>query len=327
MPFIPNWIKAANPIEAMEAGGRLGLASRSEADSTAGRDADRAASTQEAAQRLKLSYDSLAQQQQNQQQQMLMQQRQADAANKLRAQQADALSQYRSQQQQFEQAKLKDAEAKQTAAQVLKANADASTQGFFQSIQDGKDPLAAMADNPGVPPAVAHPLIAGHLASQTETQREQARSDAATKLADHQDELATANSMRQRRNKELDETAKVEDEMRKEADKRNAPPAPLTAAQLLSGRLKAISDFGIRGSETEASPAFQTRTNMAGNVLRSLPPLQGSPTAGPAAAPAAPAAPAVPAAAKPVEVVRITKDGKRAIYDATTKQFLRYADQ
>jgi len=44
---------------------------------------------------------------------------------------------------------------------------------------------------------------------------------------------------------------------------------------------------------------------------------------------AAPAGEAAPAAASEgrAEVVRLTKDGRKAVFDATTKQFLRYADE
>jgi hypothetical protein len=58
-------------------------------------------------------------------------------------------------------------------------------------------------------------------------------------------------------------------------------------------------------------------------------PLPAPVAAAAAAAPAyvAPtAAPTSPAALAPNEAVRVTKDGRRAIFDTTTKQFLRYAD-
>ena len=54
-------------------------------------------------------------------------------------------------------------------------------------------------------------------------------------------------------------------------------------------------------------------------------------TIAPTTATTAPAPQAAPVAAAPApapaqEVIRITKDGKRAVFDSATKRFLRYAD-
>lgn len=158
MSVIAPWLRPTDVLGAIEGGARAGLAARSEANRSSESDANRAASQQDAAARLKLSYDSLAQQADEAKRRDAAQQASNQAAMALRQQQADALAQYRSQQQQFEQAKV-------TAAQKLQQDQQADTVGFLKAAKE-QGAEAAYEAFPKAHPALVHQILAQDLLKQ-----------------------------------------------------------------------------------------------------------------------------------------------------------------
>ncbi len=87
------------------------------------------------------------------------------------------------------------------------------------------------------------------------------------------------------------------------------PEKALTDAQKATFALKAFNAFKPLSSEENVEgPLYQSRTNYAGGLLRDMGAL---PKLG---------------SESPKEVLRKTRDGRSAIFDANTKEFLRYAD-
>ena len=165
---IAPWIRPTDVLAAIEGGSRAGIASK-EANQHA---IDSAASHEDAAQKLRLAYTSLAAEQDQARQRAAAQKAQTDATLALRSQQQNALAQYRQQQEQNAAKKIADQEAATAAADTLKKHQETAATGFLKDINSGKTPVEAMEANPGVPAAVAHPILSAHYAQQRQEQSE-----------------------------------------------------------------------------------------------------------------------------------------------------------
>lgn len=87
-------------------------------------------------------------------------------------------------------------------------------------------------------------------------------------------------------------------------------PTPAPIGQRLQNWLQGAANSGIAGGSTPAplpSPVAAAAAEAPAYVAPTL-------------------APVSPAALAPNETIRVTKDGRRAVFDAATKTFLRYAD-
>lgn len=105
MPVIAPWLTQNNPLEYMRAGAGLGVQAR-------GQDI----SQQEAGQRLRFSYDQLAASQETERRRLAQQAAATSAAQALRAQQQNALMQYRQQEISNQQQRMKDQADRAVAA-------------------------------------------------------------------------------------------------------------------------------------------------------------------------------------------------------------------
>ena len=155
----------------MEAGTSAGLALRRAGDEESQFAARKAQENQaeqgredEAGQRLRQSYDALAQQHDLSRQEIAARTMQAQAADALRQHAQDSLTVWRQQQAQAQQQRLKDQENKLSAAATLRENAnkdinafwsDLPEKGLSQSLID--HPFAAA--EPGIRQAAAQKLI------------------------------------------------------------------------------------------------------------------------------------------------------------------------
>lgn len=126
------WVQPTDVLAAMEGGSRAGQAQRSAQDQET-----------EAAQRLRLSYDSLAQDQAVEKQKMAMQQNQALAAQALRAQQQNALMQFRDQEIKNQQDKQAQAVSASEAAMGLRERAQADRESEYDRTATARETAAA----------------------------------------------------------------------------------------------------------------------------------------------------------------------------------------
>lgn len=158
------WLTANNPLQYLREGAQIGLESRSQ-DALA---KERALQSQEAGNRLRLSYDTLANQQENQRRQAQQEAAQTAATYALKQSQLDAMSQYRSQQIEEQKARLKQASDRATsAADALKA-AHNDTAGF---VSDSKDlgAAAAYSKHPNADKIVVNHIMSLEQANQNKT--------------------------------------------------------------------------------------------------------------------------------------------------------------
>lgn len=171
MATIAPWLVPPNFLGYIEAGSQAGLAKRRAADEESQfaqkmaqegqQESDR---QDDAAQRLKLSYDSLAQQHDLSQQEIAARAMQGQAAMALHQQGQDSLNQWRQQQGQNQQQRLADNETKIAAASALKEKADKDINAFWSDLPDKglskslqDHPFAA--SEPGIRSAAAQKLI------------------------------------------------------------------------------------------------------------------------------------------------------------------------
>lgn len=133
MSVIAPWLKPTDTLAAIEGGARAGLSAR-QADQA---DAAREIAANEAAQRLRLSYDSLAQAREQQLRQDSRLRDVAKASNALRAQRAESLDEYRKAQAR----KISDAEAE-------KALESSHTSGAADLIAKGGNAMTAISKFP-----------------------------------------------------------------------------------------------------------------------------------------------------------------------------------
>lgn len=206
MPSEPSWVHGTDVLAAIEAGSNAGQRARSLTDEE-----------NNAAARLKQSYDVLASQQAQQQRANALGQQQIDATTALKLKQQDALSAYRLKQQANQQDRIKDTESKASAAALLKQTQDDQTTSWFKQAAE-TDPEDATEKFPGADEKQTHPIISEWL-----------------------------------------------------KQKGSGTPKPITSAE----KLKALTDAGnmmkVGTSETSDSPSFQSRTNLAGQLMRAFP--------------------------------------------------------
>lgn len=131
MAGLPNWLQPTDVLGSISAGSNAGL-------------------------RLRQIGDEEDQQQSNNQ----LRGQQIAAATALRQGQMSAMAQYRQQQIQDAQSRIKDQEAKQSAADALRKNIGDATLAFSKAVQGGADPEKAYEDNPGADPKLVHPILA-----------------------------------------------------------------------------------------------------------------------------------------------------------------------
>lgn len=130
MAGLPNWLQPTDVLSSISAGTNAGL-------------------------RLRQIGDEEDQQQSNNQ----LRDQQIAAATALRQGQMSAMAQYRQQQIQDAQSRIKDQEAKQSAADALRKNIGDATLAFSKAVQGGTDPEKAYEDNPAADPKLVHPLL------------------------------------------------------------------------------------------------------------------------------------------------------------------------
>jgi hypothetical protein len=166
MSVIAPWLRGADVIGASDAGGRLGLAARSAVDQqleNAQRNQlannEQRIQSGDAANRLRLSYDSLAASQNSDKAALAARMKQTDAANKLRAAQMDYLSEYRKNVASIQQQKVMDAEASKTAAQKLIQAKQSDTQGFSAAVKSGMDAFSAKSKFPNADDSLVHAAL------------------------------------------------------------------------------------------------------------------------------------------------------------------------
>lgn len=131
MAELAPWLRGTDVLSAISAGSNAGL-------------------------RLRQIGDEEQQQQQNNQ----LRSEQIQAATALRQAQQGAMTAYRNQQIQDAQTRIKDQEAKQSAADALRKNIGDSTMAFSKAVNSGTDPEQAYEDNPGADPKFVHPILA-----------------------------------------------------------------------------------------------------------------------------------------------------------------------
>lgn len=169
--LIAPWLERPNFLQAIEGGTQAGLALRRQAadesqfaQRMAQAGQDEQARQDEAAQRLRLSYASLAQQHDLSQQEIAARASQAMAAQALRQQSAESLDMWRKEQAANAQQRIVDQEKKIAAAAALKDSADKDINGFWKDLPDKglakslqDHPFAAA--EPGIRQAAAQKLI------------------------------------------------------------------------------------------------------------------------------------------------------------------------
>ncbi len=196
MPIAP-WLIPPNFLAAAEAGSNAGLALRRAKDDEAQfqqrmnqENSAQQAQQSEAAQRLRQSYDALAQQHDLSQQEINARFAQAGAANALRQHGQDALLMWRQEQGKNAEQRIKDRETQMSAAAALKDRSNKDINGFWtdlaakgleQSLQD--HPFAAA--EPGIRQAAAQKLInpKGDAVDANERAKRVCVREALTKLA------------------------------------------------------------------------------------------------------------------------------------------------
>ena len=154
MPIAP-WLERPNFLGYIEGGTNAGLALRRQADEES-QFAQRAAQEQQAensrqddaANRLKLAYDTMAQQHDLSQQEIAARRQQAIAADALRQHAQDSLTAWRQQQGQFAQQRIVDQEQKIAAADSLKKETDKQINNALVRLDSGEPLLKVFKDNP-----------------------------------------------------------------------------------------------------------------------------------------------------------------------------------
>lgn len=142
------WLTRNDPLQYMREGAQLGLEAR-------GQDLSR----MEAGQRLRLSFDSLANQQENQRRAAALDSQQLAATNALKAAQQDSMSLYRQQAIQDQQERLKQtADRTSQAADLLKASHDDTSK--FVEDAESMGAAKALAKHPNADKTVVNHVMA-----------------------------------------------------------------------------------------------------------------------------------------------------------------------
>jgi hypothetical protein len=272
MPFEPNWIHGPDVLGAISAGAAAGARARSQTDEE-----------NEAANRLALSYQTLAQEQQQQAQQTA-------AVNALRMAQQTSLANYRQQQVKNQEQRITDAEAAKKAAQDLTDMTNTDTAGFLEALPD-VGAKAALDKYPHADKSTVWKAMAEENANKKGDRTSMGKLDFP---APGQTGTTAADTIRFT-------GVPLNDPVINSVLGTNAPPGTgtnyvnaLRMAQQQS-RLPSVSNASPpsgAGPIVQGATIAATGANDSGNN----------------------------------EVARKTKDGRTAIFDATTKKFLRYAD-